>query len=168
MQDKPEVELSDEASERTWRAPPATQAELEDFVPYLVNRVAAIGQAAQNRRLAEHGVSTVTLRTLSVLHIHDGLTVNEIAARAFAEQSTASRAIDTMVNAGLVERRVSTEDQRRREVGLTAAGQALLDRCWPAMQAHYGVLTDGIDDAELAVFRRVLLRMIDNLRPADS
>lgn len=144
--------------------PPETQAALERNLSYLVNRLSSVGQAAQNRRLAACGVNTVTLRTLSILYIQDGLTVNEITARAFAEQSTASRAIDSMVQAGLLERRIPPNDLRRREIGLTEAGRALLLQCWPHMAEHNRRLVDGIDDAELDTCRRVLARMIENVR----
>lgn len=147
--------------------PPRTQEELESYLPYLVNRLASFGQAAQNRKLSAAGVNIVTLRALSVLHIHGRLTVNEIAARAFAEQSTASRAIDAMVAAGLVERRVSSEDQRRRELALTDRGSAVLHDNWPVVAAHYALLSDGIDPDAIATCRSVLLRMIDNLRKND-
>lgn len=144
--------------------PPETQDALERNLSYLVNRLSAVGQAAQNRRLAACGVNTVTLRTLSVLYIQDGLTVNEITARAFAEQSTASRAIDSMVTAGLLERRIPPGDQRRREIGLTPAGRALLLACWPHMAEHNARLVEGIDTADIEVCRRVLARMIENVR----
>lgn len=149
-------------------SPPRTQDTLEAYVPYLVNRLASFGQAAQNRKLSASGINIVTLRTLSVLHIHGRLTVNEIAARAFAEQSTASRAIDAMVTAGLIERRVSAEDQRRRELALTDAGSTLLHQCWPLVEEHYARLSDGIDPADIDICRRVLLRMIDNVKRQDG
>lgn len=144
--------------------PPSTAAELEAFMPYLVNRLASLGLAAQNRALDRHDINTVVLRTLSVLHIENGLTVNEIAVQCFADQSTASRTIDAMVMAGWVERRIPDADMRRREIILTEAGRNMLRSCWPAMEGHYARLTDGIDDADLAVCRRVLSRMTDNLR----
>ena len=160
--------MSERDSKRRVGQPPHTQAALEDFVPYLVNRLASAGQSAQNKRLAAAGINTVTLRTLSVLHIQNGLTVNEITARAFAEQSTASRAIDAMVTNGLVERHVSEQDGRRREIGLTEDGSTLLHACWPQMEEHYAVMTAGISEDDLATCKRVLLRMIANLRGVDG
>lgn len=145
-------------------APPKTLEELEEYVPYLVNRLARFGQAAQNRSLSASGVNNVTLRALSVLHIHGRLTVNEIATLAFTEQSTASRAIDAMVEAGLVEREISTNDLRRRDVALTKAGSELLHECWPLMEQHFALMTEGIDADEIRTCRRVLSRMIENLR----
>lgn len=150
------------------KGPPRTQEDLESYLPYLVNRLASFGQAAQNRKLSATGVNIVTLRALSVLHIHGWLTVNEIAARAFAEQSTASRAVDAMVAAGLVERRVSSEDQRRRELALTDQGRAVLHDNWPIVEAHYALLSEGIAPEAIATCRAVLLRMIDNLKKGES
>jgi DNA-binding MarR family transcriptional regulator len=156
--------MTDQAQTESLRRPPETQEELEAYVPYLVNRLASLGQNAQNRRLGTYGISNVTLRTLSILHIQDGLTVNEIAARAFAEQSTASRAVDAMVTEGLVERRIPDEDMRRREIVTTDAGRALLHECWPLMNDHYALLSEGIDPGDIETCRRVLLRMLDNLQ----
>lgn len=144
--------------------PPSNYGELEAYVPYLVNRLASLGQVAQNRRLSENAISLVFLRTLSLLNIEDGLTINEIAARAFADQSTASRAIDSMVSSGLVERRTPESDQRRREIILTEAGREQLRRCWPQMEEYYASLSTGIDPGDLATCRRVLSTMIENLR----
>lgn len=156
--------MSQQARRTRRRRPPHTQEELEAHVPYLVNRLASFGQVAQNRRLGACGIGNVTLRTLSVLHIEGSLTVNEIAARAFTEQSTASRAIDAMVTDGLVERRVPDEDMRRREIVLTESGRALLHKCWPLMEEHFALLSEGIDPDEIDVCRRVLLRMLENLQ----
>lgn len=144
--------------------PPSTVAELEAFMPYLVNRLASLGLAAQNRALDRHDINTVVLRALSILHIENGLTVNEIAARCFADQSTASRTIDAMAAAGWVERRIPDADMRRREIILTEAGRNMLHNCWPAMESHYARLIEGIDDADLATCRRVLRQMTGNLR----
>ncbi|MDO7835563.1 MarR family winged helix-turn-helix transcriptional regulator [Sphingobium sp. HBC34] len=148
--------------------PPQTQDALDQYLPYLVNRISSLGQAVQNRKLSGSGVNVVTLRALSILHIHGRLTVNEIAARAFAEQSTASRAIDAMVTAGLVERRVSQSDQRQRLLALTQAGSDLLHSCWPLVEDHFSMLTSGIDQHEIDICRNVLLRMIDNVKRQDT
>lgn len=114
--------------------------------------------------LKQCGVSLIVLRTLSVLHIEHGLTINEIAERTFSEQSKASRTIDAMVAAGLVERHIPDSDLRRREVVLTDSGRATLFGCWPQMEAFHTLVTDGISEGDLATTRRVLLAMTANLR----
>ncbi|MDF8333752.1 MarR family winged helix-turn-helix transcriptional regulator [Novosphingobium cyanobacteriorum] len=145
--------------------PPATTAELEEQLSYLVNRLSHHGQASIGAMLKPHRANLVVLRTLSMLHIEDGLTINEIAERTFCEQSKASRTVDAMVQSGLVERHTPDCDLRRREVVLTAQGRALLHECWPEMERFHAQLVVGISAEDLAVTRRVLKAMTANLRP---
>lgn len=147
----------------TGSMPPSSQDELESYLPYLVNRLAIIGQAAQNRLLSANGINLVILRTLSILHIEDALTINEIAARTFTEQSSTSRAIDAMVSQGLVERCIPERDQRQRVIVLTPAGREQLLNSWPAMASYFDALSKGITAAECKAFRSVLTRMLANL-----
>ena len=147
----------------TLSTPPRSQDELENYLPYLVNRLANLGQAAQNRLLSVNGVNLVILRTLSILHIEDALMINEIAARTFTEQSSTSRAIDAMVSQGLVERRIPERDQRQRVIVLTPEGREQLLKNWPAMAEYFEVLSEGITAAERKAFRGVLIRMLANL-----
>tara|TARA_A100001391_G_scaffold119169_3_gene80986 strand:- start:18820 stop:19326 length:507 start_codon:yes stop_codon:yes gene_type:complete len=142
---------------------PRSQEDLEAHIPYLVNRLANQGQPVQNRLLTESGSNLVSLRALSILHIEDGLTINEIAARTFMEQSSTSRAIDAMVDQGLVERRVPEHDQRRREIVLLPAGRERLQQGWPAMGAYFEALCEGVDADELAICRKALMKMLANL-----
>lgn len=143
--------------------PPSTYDELECYLPYLVNRLSTLGQTKQNRMLQKDSINLVTMRTLSILYIEDGLTINEIAARTFTEQSSTSRAIEAMVVQGLVERRIPEQDQRRREIVLTDKGREQLLQTWPAMNHYFQILSDGISPADRDVCRNVLLRMLANL-----
>ncbi|MEP7349930.1 MAG: MarR family winged helix-turn-helix transcriptional regulator [Sphingorhabdus sp.] len=143
--------------------PPASYDELESYLPYLVNRLASLGQSTQNRMLSANGISLVFLRTLSILHIENGLTINEIAACTFTEQSSASRAIDAMVSQGLVERRTPEQDQRRREIILTDLGCEQLLRCWPTMDSYFAMLCEGTSQEDRENCRKILARMLENL-----
>lgn len=143
--------------------PPSTYDELERYLPYLVNRLASVGQSVQNQALQERGINLVFLRTLSVLNIENGLTINEISARIFAEQSSTSRAIDAMVSLNLVERRIPEHDQRRREITLTDHGRRQLQESWPAMERYFAQLVDGISTEDREACRSVLVRMAANL-----
>lgn len=146
-------------------APPATIEALEAQLSYLINRLASHGQSRLGAMLKQSGASLIVLRTLSVLHIEGGLTINEIAERTFSEQSKASRTIDSMVVAGLVERHTPDNDLRRREVMLTQSGRQLLLDCWPQMELFNALVCKGISEEDLATTRRVLMAMTANLRP---
>lgn len=144
--------------------PPDTAEQLRSYVPYLINRLTNRWNLNQNRDLGPLGVNNTVLRTLSVLHIYKTLTVNEIAVLAVTEQSTASRVIDSMVTAGLIDRQIDEKDLRRREIVLTDAGQKLLNEIWPITEKNYVALIEGIDPSEIAICARVLSKMIDNIR----
>jgi DNA-binding MarR family transcriptional regulator len=142
---------------------PAMPADLHAHLPYLLNRLSNRWNIDINRDLSEQGINNTVLRTLSVLYIHKTLTVNEIASYAVVEQSNASRTIDTMVTAGLVKRQIAANDLRRREIGLTDKGEALLRQLWPIMVRNHEKLIEGIPEKDLKVCLDTLLAMIGNI-----
>ncbi|WP_312797613.1 MarR family winged helix-turn-helix transcriptional regulator [Tianweitania sp.] len=142
---------------------PAMPADLHAHLPYLLNRLSNRWNLDLSRDLSEHGINNTVLRALSVLYIHKTLTVNEIASYAVVEQSNASRTIDTMVTAGLVKRQIAAHDLRRREVGLTPKGEALLRQLWPIMISNHQKLIQGIPEKDLKIVLDTLLAMIHNV-----
>jgi len=152
-------------SKSRWKSCPLrTNDQLQNYIPYLFNRLSNRWNLDQNRDLSEYGINNVVLRTLSVLFIYKALTVNEIAVLAVTEQSTASRTVDSMVSSGWVKREIAEEDQRRRLVALTAEGEVLLRKIWPIMERNYGKLIKGIDPDDIEVCARVLAKMVENIR----
>jgi DNA-binding MarR family transcriptional regulator len=156
--------MSKESKSKWKSGPPRTKDQLQNYIPYLFNRLSNRWNLDQNRDLSVHGVNNVVFRTLSVLYIYKTLTVNEIAVLAVTEQSTASRMVDSMVSSGLVKREIAEEDQRRRVVALTADGEALLRKIWPIMENNYDRLIEGIDPDDIEICARVLARMVENIR----
>lgn len=145
-------------------SPLASIDELRAYIPYLITRIGNRWNINQNRELAPHGINNIVLRTLSILYIFETLSVNEIAVLAVAEQSSTSRMIDSMVASGLVERRISETDLRRRDIAITTKGEALLKDVWPVMCANYEALIEGVSEEDLAVTARVLRHMMGNIR----
>lgn len=142
---------------------PAMPEDLHAHLPYLLNRLSNRWNLDLSRDLSEHGINNTVLRALSVLYIHKTLTVNEIASYAVVEQSNASRTIDTMVTAGLVERQIAAHDLRRRDVALTSKGEALLRKLWPIMVRNHEKLIEGIPEKDLKICLDTLLAMIHNV-----
>ncbi|MBN9045490.1 MAG: winged helix-turn-helix transcriptional regulator [Rhizobiales bacterium] len=137
--------------------------DLHAYIPYLLNWLANRWNLDQNRELSEHGINATVLRALSALHIFRRLTVNEIAAYTIAEQSNASRTIDSMVSAGLVERHISESDLRRRDIMLTGKGEALLRQLWPAMVQNHRRMIAGIPRKDLDICIATMRAMMHNL-----
>lgn len=78
--------------------------------------------------LDKMGITYPQYLVLSVLGENDGMTVGAVADRLSLESSTITPPVKRMEQAGLVERRRSTTDERQVHVWLTAAGRDLLVR----------------------------------------
>jgi len=86
----------------------------------------------------------------------------ELERRTLLAQYNASRLIDRMEKAGLVERLPHPEDGRGQLVAITAEGRALQKRMWkvygPAIAAQVGAKLSRNETAELA---RLLKKLLD-------
>jgi DNA-binding MarR family transcriptional regulator len=86
----------------------------------------------------------------------------ELEHRTLLAQYNASRLIDRMEKAGLVERLPHPEDGRGQLVAITAEGRALQKRIWrvyaPAIQRHVG---EKLRPAEATELARLLRKLID-------
>ncbi|MCC6008937.1 MAG: MarR family transcriptional regulator [Rhodobacteraceae bacterium] len=137
---------------------------LESYTPYLFSRLSNRWELDQNRALAAYGLNSTMMRILSVLSGVDSLTINELSVFAIAEQSSTSRTVNQMVEAGLVSRSVEEGDQRRRAVMLTPAGLERLRQADPLIRENVDRLIDGISPKDLEICNRVLARMMYNIR----
>lgn len=145
-------------------APTLGEIGLNQFAPYLMNRVVARWNANLADALKAHGMTTVTMRALAVLSVSSGITINELSVFAVTEQSTMSRTLDAMEEQGLIRRRQRPEDMRVREVSITEAGRAAFDRVWPTMYAMVSRMFDGVDDEEYRAFAATLHKLLRNIR----
>jgi DNA-binding MarR family transcriptional regulator len=77
--------------------------------------------------VADLDLSFTQVKSLLVLRDHDGLAVKDLGARLNLSLPAASRAVDQLVQRGLVGRTESAADRRSRLVALLPAGRELLD-----------------------------------------
>ena len=140
------------------------QIGLERFAPYLMNRIMGRYNAELRDALAEQGLTTPKMRTLAVLSVAGGLTVNELSVYAVVEQSTMSRTLDALEAAGLVRRREDEADSRIRRVSLTEAGREAFDRIWPALAEAEAWLFEGVPEEERDRFVSTLRTVLRNVR----
>ena len=152
-----------DAPERT-RLPTLGEIGLDHFAPYLLNRITARWNSDLSVELKEHDLSTIQMRTLAVLSIMSGATVNELSVYTVTEQSTMSRSLDGMEREGMVRRQQRPGDMRVREVHITEAGRETFRRFWPAMHASFERMFEGISDGEYEVLIRLLTRVLKNIR----
>lgn len=140
---------------------------LQQFAPYLLNRISARWNANMAEALRAHDMTTTKMRILAVLSISSGLTVNELSVFAVTEQSTMSRTLDGMEEQGFIRRQPRPDDMRVREVHITEAGRGAFARVWPMVYEMFVRMFEGIDDDEYQAFAKTLHKVLANIRRHD-
>jgi DNA-binding MarR family transcriptional regulator len=149
------------------RIPTLGEIGLDHFAPYLLNRIVARWNADLAEELRDHNLNTIQMRTLAVLSLMSGATVNKLAVYTVTEQSTMSRALDGMERDGLIRRQHRQEDMRVREVHVTEKGRAAFREFWPDMHAAFAKMFTGISELEYETLIRLLTRILRNIRRND-
>jgi DNA-binding MarR family transcriptional regulator len=148
-------------------APRLGEMGLENFAPYLMNRIIGRYNAAMSSEMAELGLTTPQMRSLAVLSVIDGILIRELAVYAVVQQSTLSRALDTLNQNGLIRRETDEQDSRATRVFITDAGREAYERLWPHMSQAYDAMFKGIDAAEKRAFVGTLQTILRNIRKHD-
>jgi MarR family transcriptional regulator for hemolysin len=137
---------------------------LNQFAPYLINRIAARWNANMAEELKAYDMTTAKMRALAILSITSGLTINELSVFTVTEQSTMSRTLDALEEQGFIRRHQRPEDMRVREVHLTDEGRAAFAEVWPTMYDRFVRMFDGIDEDEYQAFTGTLHKVLRNIR----
>ena len=138
--------------------------DFSEYLPYLIHRVGwlLVVDFGQNT-LARHQLSIAMWRVLAVLANDDGQRQIDVAARTSIDVSTLSRVVTRLVKMGLVTRTRSTTNNREVVVRLTPKGATILARVIPHAIALERTAIAGVPAKDLAVVRRSLRRMYQNL-----
>ncbi len=155
-------DLPDDLTDTT--VPSMAEIGLEQFAPYLLNRITNRWNTDLLDVLRQHKLTTRQMRTLAILSIRDGRPISELATLAVTQQSTMSRTLDAMQANGLVFRKTRSADGRFSEVYITAKGRDTFDNFWPAMYRSFRRMFQGIDSQEFQQFTATLHKILNNVR----
>ncbi|GGY12520.1 MarR family winged helix-turn-helix transcriptional regulator [Streptomyces djakartensis] len=113
-----------------------------------------------NQAMADRlGLHPTDLQCISLLGLEPGpLTTGEIAKLTGLTSGSATRLVDRLERAGLVERRPDPHDRRRSLISLTARRSPEADAAWDAPGSAFAQALDDFTDDELAVVERYLHR----------
>jgi DNA-binding MarR family transcriptional regulator len=146
---------------------PATeraQLDFGNYLPYLINRVGfALVHHFTRDALAPNDLSIAMWRVLAVLSSNGEQRQIDVSELTSIDASTLSRLVTRLVDMQLVTRRRSQTSNREVVVELTSKGRALVDRLIPVARGLECIAIDGVPPDELAVVRRSLRRMYENL-----
>lgn len=135
----------------------------DDRLAHLIRDVARAQMRALQQRLTPHGVSFGHWTFLRILWIRDGLTQKELSDLAGVMEPTTFSAVKAMEQMGLIERRQLPGNRKNMHVYLTATGRALERKLVPLAEEVNHISVAGIPEKTVALLRKALLTMIENL-----
>ena len=132
---------------------------LQDYAGYQIVRLGKIISANFERHMRKIGVTTSAIQALSVVAENDGITVNDLSEASFVRQSTLTKILDRLEDAGLVRREVATLDRRWVHIFITRQGRSIVNEMYEALHIIEGKLLDSYSSAEREELLDVLSRL---------
>lgn len=146
------------------QAPSHWREQLHDErLTHLIRTAFRCSSAALQRRLKEHGVAYGHWTFLRILWQTDGLTQRQLSVQAGVTEASTATALQVMERMGYIARQKLPENRKEVRVFLTARGTTLRSVLVGCAEDVNGVVAAGIAEEDLAVTRRTLLAIIDNL-----
>ncbi|MCD9146974.1 MarR family winged helix-turn-helix transcriptional regulator [Pseudophaeobacter flagellatus] len=140
---------------------------LEEFTPYLMNRIMARYNKGVEEALKEVGITVAQMRALAVLTESGPCTINTLSVLTVIKQPTLSRTLDTMETAGLIRREADSKDSRIRHIQLTETGRQVHETAWPAMLQMREVMLSALSTDDRKMMNDLLLRVFYSIRQHD-
>jgi len=144
----------------------ATRLVLQDFLPYLLNRVGMKIGSMFSLDVEEYDVTLPMWRVLIELWHKGDHRLGELAERTSIDLSTLSRLVVSMQRKKLVVRRRSGVDRRALSLTLTKKGVALTETVAPIAMHYEQVAMRGMSKVEVAQLKRLLRKAFGNLEHA--
>ena len=141
---------------------PARPVDLENFLPFLVNRASGRITASFSAAIADRGLSLADARTLTALWSAGEMRLVELSTATDIDLSTLSRLIRRLARRGLCRIAKRARDGRAGGIALTASGRALIAAMAPLGPRHERTLTEGFSRDEIALFKELLRKLYRN------
>jgi DNA-binding MarR family transcriptional regulator len=123
------------------------------------------------RSLERAGLNIARWRTLAIIRRMGECTMKALALYSTIDRTTLTRAVDQLVEQGLVERAIPNRDRRKVCLSLTPAGEALYAQAVPLLLAGNAELLAGFSDDEVRhavrLLQTAIRRMIDDPKTAE-
>ncbi len=142
---------------------PDPYADLDQFLPYLLNRVMGRMNQLLAERLKRHGISFQEWRVLLVLANKGPRTIRTLSEDTIIPHSTLSRMLDRMQRDGLVVREVSATDARTVTVAVTGEGAELFAAIRQHGLAVLSQAAEGLSAKDIETMRWLASRLASNL-----
>lgn len=139
----------------------ATQhLELDRFVPYRLSVLSNLVSRAFALLYAERfDLAIPEWRVLAVLGMAAPLSAGEVCERTAMDKVRVSRAVQSLLASGLVERGISADDRRRASLTLTLQGEAIYAEIVPLARSVEASLMATLTAEETSQLDRLLTKL---------
>jgi DNA-binding MarR family transcriptional regulator len=142
--------------------------DLQDFLPYLLNRAGLRVGLMFSRDIEPFGVTLPMWRVMVELWHHGDHRLGELSERTSIDISTLSRLLVAMQRKQLIVRRRSGLDARALSVTLTERGLELAHRILPFARRYEELAMQGLSERDVLALKRLLKTVYRNLEAADA
>src|SRR3954464_4522653 len=101
------------------------------------------------RALARAGLNVARWRTLAIIRRIGACTMKELALYSTIDRTTLTRAVDQLVEQGLVERTIPSRDRRKVNLALSPEGEAAYSQAVPLLLAGNAELLAGFGEDQV-------------------
>ncbi|MEW2415057.1 MarR family transcriptional regulator [Streptomyces sp. NPDC046866] len=118
------------------------------------------GYSIFNQAMADHvGLHPTDMQCVALLDMEPGpVSTGEVARLTGLTSGSATRLVDRLVKAGIVERHADPNDRRRSLVALAPEARTRIGEAWETPGRAFGAVLERYSDAELAVIADFLHR----------
>jgi DNA-binding MarR family transcriptional regulator len=139
-----------------------------EYIFYLLVQTTRQRDMAFDKLLAPHGLNIARWRTLAIVRRVPDCTMKALARLSASDRTTLTRAVDQLVERGLIKREVPAKDRRKVIVRLTKAGEAVYDQAVLALFDFNEANIGGIDPDKLRDVARTLQTILHNVLGDDE
>lgn len=137
---------------------------LENRVGFQLSMTAHLIQNKHNRSLTEYQLTRSQARVLYLLRSKGEQTQAQLQRQLHIQGSTMNGLIDSLNKHALILKQDSSEDRRRKQIGLTEKGESLEKSVSAATLQIEKELTEGLSEEELEHFLQTLIKMQQKLK----
>jgi MarR family transcriptional regulator, organic hydroperoxide resistance regulator len=146
--------------------------ELDFTAMSAVSNIYRTGSAVRNHMersvLNEYDLSWVAFTVLWVLWIWGEQETGHVAAEAGVTKGTLTGVIKTLRTRKLLRRTPHVDDRRRVSIGLTRAGERLIEEVFPEFNQHETIAVNALSAAEQRELARLLRLVLRGIGDVDS
>lgn len=146
---------------------PQVELVLEDFIPYRLSILShSVSNSISTIYSSRYDLTIPEWRVIVILGRFPGLAAIEVAEHTLMDKVAVSRAVSRLISNGRVHRRFADSDRRRSILKLTDLGYELLQEITPMAVEYEASLLEGLSDAEIKSFNRVMDKLMSKAQDA--